>query len=62
MTSVVFLSQFGISIVYFILSAKSINSFIKYSTGNEPGMCIVMFCFALLILPLTFLKSPQDFW
>lgn len=61
-TVVITLTQFGISIIYLLLSAKNINSFIIYVAEVNIGQCLLILILAAGLLPLTFLKSPADFW
>ncbi|TKR87045.1 hypothetical protein L596_011518 [Steinernema carpocapsae] len=57
-------TQFGIATVYLLLSAKNIHDSIKAFSHNEVNLnfCYVILIVALGLLPVTFLKSPQDFW
>jgi len=55
-------TQFGIAVVYLLLSAKNIHDFLKSFFNADLGYCIIIMIVALLLLPVTFLKSPQDFW
>ncbi|KAK5966500.1 Transmembrane amino acid transporter protein, partial [Trichostrongylus colubriformis] len=59
---VIDITQFGVSIVYLLLSAKNIHSIIKTFTNADVSYCIVVLILAVCLLPVTYLKSPQDFW
>ncbi|KAE9414562.1 hypothetical protein Angca_002823, partial [Angiostrongylus cantonensis] len=56
------ITQFGIAVVYLLLSSKNIHDMIKTFSNTEFSYCIVVLILALCLLPITFLKSPQDFW
>lgn len=56
------ISQFGTSVVYLLLSSKNIHDFLKAFFNTNISFCLIIIIVALLLLPLTFLKSPQDFW
>ncbi|CAD5212207.1 unnamed protein product [Bursaphelenchus okinawaensis] len=53
---------FGVSVVYLLLSAKIINSLITSLMEFDIGECRMMVLLALVLFPVTLLKSPQDFW
>lgn len=55
-------TQFGIAVVYLLLSAKTIHDLVLMWTGAEISYCYVVLIVAAAFLPCTFLKSPQDFW
>ncbi|EJW79646.1 hypothetical protein WUBG_09445, partial [Wuchereria bancrofti] len=55
-------TQFGIAVVYLILSAKNISDFIDAFFKIELSFCYVILAVGICLLPVTFLKSPQDFW
>ncbi|CAJ0579044.1 unnamed protein product, partial [Mesorhabditis spiculigera] len=55
-------TQFGISVVYLLLSSKNIHDFLKAFFKSDLSFCIVVLCLAVCLLPITFLKSPNDFW
>ncbi|TKR87051.1 hypothetical protein L596_011524 [Steinernema carpocapsae] len=56
-------NQFGTAVVYLLLSSKNIHDSIKaFSSGFNFDFCIVVLILATCLLPITFLKSPQDFW
>ncbi|EYC29944.1 hypothetical protein Y032_0005g2352 [Ancylostoma ceylanicum] len=56
------ITQFGIAVVYLLLSSKNIHDMIKTFSDKEFSYCFVVLILAACLLPLTFLKSPQDFW
>uniref|UniRef100_A0A0R3RKB9 Aa_trans domain-containing protein n=1 Tax=Elaeophora elaphi TaxID=1147741 RepID=A0A0R3RKB9_9BILA len=56
------ITQFGIAVVYLILSAKNISDFMGAFFKIEISFCYVILAVGLCLLPVTFLKSPQDFW
>ncbi|KAK6753934.1 hypothetical protein RB195_013118 [Necator americanus] len=56
------ITQFGIAVVYLLLSSKNIHDMIKTFSDNDFSYCFVVLILAVCLLPLTFLKSPQDFW
>uniref|UniRef100_A0A914ENY2 Amino acid transporter transmembrane domain-containing protein n=1 Tax=Acrobeloides nanus TaxID=290746 RepID=A0A914ENY2_9BILA len=53
---------FGVSVVYLLLSSKIINDFVTTLTGVNMGFCVMLLLVAGVLLPVTWLKSPQDFW
>ncbi|KAI1717414.1 transmembrane amino acid transporter protein domain-containing protein [Ditylenchus destructor] len=55
-------TQFGASVVFLLLCAKNIDEFLRAFFAIDIGFCIVILVVALLLLPITMLKSPQDFW
>lgn len=55
-------TQFGIAVVYLLLSAKNIHDFLQWAAKIEFPFCVVILVVAAGLLPVTFLKSPQDFW
>lgn len=52
----------GVSVVYLLLSSKIINDFVTTLTGVNMGFCVMLLLVAGVLLPVTWLKSPQDFW
>uniref|UniRef100_A0AC34FU19 Amino acid transporter transmembrane domain-containing protein n=1 Tax=Panagrolaimus sp. ES5 TaxID=591445 RepID=A0AC34FU19_9BILA len=56
------LTQFGIAVVYLLLSAKNIHDAIKSFSNADISFCYVIIIVAACLLPALFLKSPQDFW
>ncbi|KAI6226505.1 Amino acid transporter, transmembrane family-containing protein [Aphelenchoides fujianensis] len=71
------ITQFGIVVVYFLLSARNIHDWLSTYFPNIPGPCVwvlVMGAMQVLLLfstdyssfcsmyPFSFLKSPEDFW
>ncbi|CAB3398185.1 unnamed protein product [Caenorhabditis bovis] len=55
-------TQFGIAVVYLLLSSKNIQNMIMAFAGVNISFCVLVLIVAVCLLPLTFLKSPQDFW
>uniref|UniRef100_A0AAF5DPH9 Aa_trans domain-containing protein n=1 Tax=Strongyloides stercoralis TaxID=6248 RepID=A0AAF5DPH9_STRER len=53
---------FGISIVYLLLASKIISDIVFSLIGINVGSCVMLLIVASIMLPVTFLKSPQDFW
>lgn len=58
----VLVTQFGVAVVYLLLSSKNIHDFLKAFFNTEIGFCVIVIVVALCFWPVTFLKSPQDFW
>ncbi|KAI1723159.1 transmembrane amino acid transporter protein [Ditylenchus destructor] len=56
------ITQFGIAVVYLVLSAKNIHDFLNALFGLNISFCIIAIILALALLPVLLLKSPQDFW
>ncbi|KAL3096652.1 hypothetical protein niasHS_004381 [Heterodera schachtii] len=58
--------NFGISTVYLLLAARILSELLSSMFPNvvqhQISLCSMMPILALLLLPVTFLKSPQDFW
>lgn len=59
---VIDVTQFGVAVVYLLLSSKNIRDFLQAFFDIDFSYCIVVLILALCLLPVTFLKSPQDFW
>uniref|UniRef100_A0A1I7SWI0 Aa_trans domain-containing protein n=1 Tax=Bursaphelenchus xylophilus TaxID=6326 RepID=A0A1I7SWI0_BURXY len=53
---------FGVSVVYLLLSAKIINNLISSLMSFNIGECRMLVALAVVLFPVTLLKSPQDFW
>lgn len=53
---------FGVAVVYLLLAAHILNSLALGGLGWHVGECRMLVVLALALLPVTFLKSPQDFW
>lgn len=62
MAVVIDVTQFGVAVVYLLLSSKNIRDFLQAFFDIDFSYCIVVLILALCLLPVTFLKSPQDFW
>jgi len=56
------ITQFGVGVVYLLLSAKNIRDFVETFFHKDFSYCYVILIVAVALLPVTFLKSPQDFW
>ncbi|CAI5450174.1 unnamed protein product [Caenorhabditis angaria] len=55
-------TQFGIAVVYLLLASKNIQNMIMAFWGVNITFCVLVLIVAACLLPITFLKSPQDFW
>lgn len=55
-------TQVGASIVFLLLSSKNIREFLQFFFNKKMDYCLVILIVVLLLLPLTMLKSPKDFW
>uniref|UniRef100_A0A914ZKM8 Amino acid transporter transmembrane domain-containing protein n=1 Tax=Parascaris univalens TaxID=6257 RepID=A0A914ZKM8_PARUN len=55
-------TQFGTAVVFLLLSAKNIGDFLKAFFSVNFSYCYLIVIVGVGLLPLTFLKSPQDFW
>ncbi|KAI1724606.1 transmembrane amino acid transporter protein [Ditylenchus destructor] len=55
-------TQFGTAVVFLLLAAKNIESFIHSYFGVHVGFCYLVIFVAIFMLPFTLLKSPKDFW
>ncbi|KAI6179151.1 Aa-trans domain-containing protein [Aphelenchoides besseyi] len=53
-------NQFGVCVVYLLLSAKSINDGLSIF-GPTLHFCLITLILATCLLPVTFLKSPESF-
>ncbi|KAI6189674.1 Aa-trans domain-containing protein [Aphelenchoides bicaudatus] len=56
------ITQFGVGVVYLLLSAKNIRDFVETFFHKNFSYCYVILIVAVALLPVMFLKSPQDFW
>uniref|UniRef100_A0A914HYS4 cystathionine gamma-lyase n=1 Tax=Globodera rostochiensis TaxID=31243 RepID=A0A914HYS4_GLORO len=63
-STVLNLMNFGISTVYLLLAARILSELVTSLSPNthQISLCSMMPILALLLLPVTLLKSPQDFW
>ncbi|VDK86267.1 unnamed protein product [Onchocerca ochengi] len=52
---------FGVTTVYVILSSSIFHKVLVHF-GIRIHFCLLLIILAILILPITFLKSPADFW
>ncbi|GMT22793.1 hypothetical protein PFISCL1PPCAC_14090, partial [Pristionchus fissidentatus] len=55
-------TQFMIAVVFLLLASKNIQDAIKAFGGVDFSFCLVVIIVSVCLLPLTFLKSPADFW
>ncbi|KAI6230732.1 Transmembrane amino acid transporter protein [Aphelenchoides fujianensis] len=58
----ILVTQFGVSVVYLLLSAKNIRDFVETFFHKSFSYCYVIMIVALVLTPVMFLKSPADFW
>ncbi|CAD5228371.1 unnamed protein product [Bursaphelenchus xylophilus] len=56
------IAQFGMTVVYVLLSSRNICDLLKLFFAFEFSYCYMVVILAAVLLPATFLKSPQDFW
>ncbi|KAI1723659.1 transmembrane amino acid transporter protein domain-containing protein [Ditylenchus destructor] len=61
-TACVNVSMFGVTVVFLLLCAKNTRDFLHAFLKVDMSECILMLIIALALLPVTFLKSPKDFW
>uniref|UniRef100_A0A914HP62 Amino acid transporter transmembrane domain-containing protein n=1 Tax=Globodera rostochiensis TaxID=31243 RepID=A0A914HP62_GLORO len=56
------ITQYGATTVFLLLCAKNIRDFIRAFLNVEISFCYLIVMIALVLLPVTLLKSPNDFW
>ncbi|CAD5213192.1 unnamed protein product [Bursaphelenchus okinawaensis] len=56
------ITQFGICVVFLLLAARNIHDFIYSFWPGVPGLCYIIIILGIALLPIIFLKSPEDFW
>uniref|UniRef100_A0AC35TUI4 Aa_trans domain-containing protein n=1 Tax=Rhabditophanes sp. KR3021 TaxID=114890 RepID=A0AC35TUI4_9BILA len=61
-TLLIFITQFGLTVVYLLLASKNVANLIKAFFGINISFCMIILILSICILPLLFLKSPNDFW
>ncbi|VDM95990.1 unnamed protein product [Thelazia callipaeda] len=59
---IVYMTMFGTSVVYILLSSKIFEHFLASIFGIEISFCYLLCVVTISIMPLTYLKSPADFW
>lgn len=55
-------TMFGTAVVFLLLAAKNLETFLRAYTDLELGFCYLVLIVAVCMLPFTMLKSPKDFW
>lgn len=55
-------TQFGASVVFLLLSAENITDFVNTAFDTKYSVCLIIVVLSFVLLPITLLKSPQDFW
>ena len=53
---------FGTAVVDLLLAAENIQSMIENNSGIDISFCYWLMILATLLLPLTWLGTPKDFW
>uniref|UniRef100_A0A914UTC2 Amino acid transporter transmembrane domain-containing protein n=1 Tax=Plectus sambesii TaxID=2011161 RepID=A0A914UTC2_9BILA len=56
------LTLFGVSVVFLLLASENIHTFLEHFFSVEMDYCILVLIVAAVMLPITFLRSPKDFW
>jgi vesicular inhibitory amino acid transporter len=56
------MTMFGTAVVFLLLASKNIQNFLKAFFHIDLHFCILILIVAFCLLPITFLKSPKDFW
>ncbi|KHN80081.1 Lysine histidine transporter 1 [Toxocara canis] len=59
---IVYVTLFGTAVVYILLSSRIIQHLIASVFGAQIGFCYLLCVVSVAIMPLTYLKSPADFW
>lgn len=55
-------TMFGTAVVFLLLAAKNIETFLHTYGGVHVGFCYLAAAVGAFMLPITLLKSPKDFW
>uniref|UniRef100_A0A0N5AEM6 Aa_trans domain-containing protein n=1 Tax=Syphacia muris TaxID=451379 RepID=A0A0N5AEM6_9BILA len=55
-------SLFGTTVVLILLAAKNMSSFLSVFLDLEISICYLILIVGIVLIPLTFFKSPKDFW
>lgn len=54
--------MFGTAVVFLLLAAKNIENILHVYGRIHIDFCYLVLIVGFLMLPLTMLKSPKDFW
>uniref|UniRef100_A0A914V9T7 Amino acid transporter transmembrane domain-containing protein n=1 Tax=Plectus sambesii TaxID=2011161 RepID=A0A914V9T7_9BILA len=55
-------TQFSVAVVYLLLVSQNLETFLKTFFSVKVDYCLLMLIVAVFFLPITFLKSPKEFW
>uniref|UniRef100_A0A914I1T3 Amino acid transporter transmembrane domain-containing protein n=1 Tax=Globodera rostochiensis TaxID=31243 RepID=A0A914I1T3_GLORO len=55
-------TQFGVATVFLLLCAVNVRNLLHVLFRLDTSECLILLVLALLLLPLTLLKSPNEFW
>lgn len=56
------ITQFAIGTTFLLLTSRSLQNFVKNTTGKELDMCKIIVVITFAMVPIILLKSPNDFW